>query len=180
MDDDGEAKLAAQGLQAIGAGDACLGLVAKAEVGALVDLGDVEGSGQDAGGEVAGGAAAQLIGEGQDECGVDPGGGEEFQLAGQRSEEEMRPLRVQDAGGMRLEGDGEREAGERAGAADDLGDDSLMAEMHPVVVADGGDDGGGQGREFGELAVDAHGAFDSCQEFAATGRKCGDSSLRSE
>ena len=153
VDGDGEAEFAAQGLQAGWAGDAGLGLVAKAEVGALVDLGDVEGAGQDAGGEVAGGAAAKLVGEGEDQGGVDAGGGEQFQLAGQRSEEEMRPLRVEDAGRMGIEGDGEGLAAEKAGARDDLGDDSLMAEMHAVEVADGGDDGGGRGGQFGELAV---------------------------
>ena len=156
MDDDGEAELAAEGLQAVGAGDASLGLVAKAEVCALVDLGDVEGAGQDAGGEVAGGAAAQLVGEGEDEGGVDSGGREQFELAGQGREEEMRTLRVKDSGWVRLEGDGKREAGESAGAADDLGDDSLVAEMDPVVVADGGDNGGCRSGEFGELAVDDH------------------------
>ena len=88
VDDDGEAEFAAQGLQAGRAGDAGLGLAAKTEVGALVHLGDVEGAGQDAGGEVAGGAAAKLVVEGQDEGGVDSGGGEQFQLAGQRREED--------------------------------------------------------------------------------------------
>ena len=133
--------------------------MAKTEVCALVDLGDVEDAGQDAGGEVAGGAAAQLVGEWEDESGVDSGSFEQFELAGQRGEEAMRPFWVKDAGWVRLEGDGERAAGERAGAADDLGDDSLVAEMNAIVVADGGDDGCGNGREFGELAVDAHEAF---------------------
>ena len=67
----------------------------------------------------------------------------------------MRLLRAEDAGGMRIEGDGEGLAAEKAGASDDLGDDSLMAEMHAVEVADGGDNGGGRGGEFGELAVGA-------------------------
>ena len=39
-------------------------------------------------------------------------------------------------------------------ARDDLGDDSLMAQMHAVEVADGGDNRSGRGRQFGELAVD--------------------------
>ena len=119
-------------------------------------LGDVEGAGQDTSGEVAGGAAAKLVGEGEDQGGVDSGVGEQFQLAGQRSEEEMRPLRVEDARRMGVEGDGDGLAAEKAGASDDLGDDSLMAKMHAVEVANGGDDGGGRKREFGELAVDDH------------------------
>ena len=65
----------------------------------------------------------------------------------------MRTLRVEDAGGMGIEGDGEGLAGEKTGACDDLGDDSLMAKMHAIEVADGGDDGGGRCGQFVELAV---------------------------
>ena len=70
----------------------------------------------------------------------------------------MRPLRVEDTGGMGIEGDGEGLAAEKAGAGDDLGDDSLVAKMHAVEVADGGDDGGGRGGQFVELAVDVQGS----------------------
>jgi len=48
---------------------------------------------------------------------------------------------------VRIEGDGERAAAEEASAFDDLRDDALVAEMHAVEVADGGDDRGGRGRE---------------------------------
>ena len=59
--------------------DAGLGVVAEAEVFALVDLGDVEGVDEDVGDEVAGMQVAELVGEGEDEGGVDAGGGEEFE-----------------------------------------------------------------------------------------------------
>ena len=60
---------------------------------------------------------------------------------------------------MRVEGDGEGLAAEEAGAGEDFGDNSLVAEVHAVEVADRGDDGGCRGGEFVELAVD----FQSCQ-----------------
>ncbi len=68
----------------------------------------------------------------------------------------MRPFRVEDAGRVGIEGDGEGLAAEKTGASDDLRDDSLVAKMHAVEVANGGDDGGGRGGQFGELAVDDH------------------------
>ena len=98
------------------------------------------------------------VGEGKDERGVDAGGGEEFELARERGDERLRVFGAKDAGGVGIEGDGEGLAAEEAGAGDDLGDDSLVAEVHAVEVADGGDDGGGRGGEVGELAVDVQGA----------------------
>ena len=68
-------------------------------------------------------------------------------------------LGAEDAGGVGIEGDGEGLAAEEAGAGDDLGDDALVAEVHAVEVADGGDDGGARGADGGKcrserLAVD--------------------------
>ena len=75
----------------------------------------------------------------------------------------MRMFGPQDAGGMGIEGDGEGLAAKEARAGDDLGDDGLVAEMHAVEVADGGDDGGVRGGEGGELGVDVQGRVVSCR-----------------
>jgi hypothetical protein len=55
-----------------------------------------------------------------------------------------------------IEGDGEGLAAEEAGAVDDFGDNPLVAEVHAVEVADGGDYRGGGGGDFGELGVGVH------------------------
>jgi hypothetical protein len=52
-------------------------------------------------------------------------------------------FRAEDAGGVGVEGDGEGFCAEEAGALDNLGDDCLVAEVHAVEVADGGDDRSG-------------------------------------
>ena len=101
VDADGEAEFAAEGFEAV---DACFGLVAEAEVFAFVQLGDVEGLLEDVGGEVARGGAGELGGEGQDEEGVDAGGGEEFELFGERGDEGLAAIR----GGGRGRGGGRR------------------------------------------------------------------------
>ena len=153
VDGDAEAEFAAEGFEAGGTGDAGLGVVAEAEVFALVDFGDVEGVDEDAGDEVAGMQVAELVGEGKDEGGVDAGVGEELELAGERGEKCEWCFGAEDAGGVRIEGDGEGKAAEKAGAFDHLGNDALVAEVHAVEVADGGDHGGGGGGEVGELGV---------------------------
>jgi hypothetical protein len=63
---------------------------------------------------------------------------------------------MKDARGVGIEGDGKRRAAEEARALDDLRDHALVAQVHTVEVADGGNDGGVSGREFVELAVDLH------------------------
>jgi hypothetical protein len=63
---------------------------------------------------------------------------------------------AEDAAGVRIEGDGEGSAAEEACACDDFGDDTLMAEVHAVEVADGRDDGCAGGGKVGELAIDVH------------------------
>ena len=57
---------------------------------------------------------------------------------------------AEDAGGVGIEGDGEGLCAEGAGAGDDLGDDPLVAAMHAVEVADGGDGGAEVGGDLGE------------------------------
>src|ERR1017187_7909751 len=78
IDGDAEAKLAAERFESLDSG---LGVVTEAEVLAFVYLGDLDGV---------------------DENAVDAGGGEEFELAGERSDEPVRLLGVKDAGGVRL------------------------------------------------------------------------------
>jgi hypothetical protein len=97
-------------------GDVGLGVVAEAEVFALVDLGDVEGVAQDGLREVVGGGVAESFGEGQDEGGVEAGGGEEFELAWERGDEGEGLRGAEDAGGVGVEGDGEGLAAEEARA----------------------------------------------------------------
>jgi hypothetical protein len=99
---------------------------------------------------------AELVGEGEYEAGVDAGGVKEFELADEWGDEGLRMRGAEDTGGVRVEGDGEGLAAEAVRAFDDFGDDALVAEMHAVEVADGGDYWGGWGGEFGELVVDAH------------------------
>ncbi len=151
VDDDAESEFAAEGFEAVDTG---LGVVAEAEVFAFVDLGGVDGVDEDVLGEFAGVHVAEGVGEGKDESCVDAGGGEEFELAGKRGDEPLRVFRAEDAGGVRIEGDGEGLSAEEAGAGADFGDDSLMAEVHAVEVADGGDDGGVGSGEVGELGVE--------------------------
>jgi len=161
VDGDAEAEFLAEGFQAgvssLGAAGAGLGVVAEAEVFALVDLGDVEGVDEDVGDEIAGRHVAELVGEGEDEGGVEAGVGEEFEAAMERGDEGKRRFGTEDAGGVRVEGDSEGPAAEEARVGQDFGDDRLMAQMHAVEVADGGDYGGGRGGEVGELAVDFQG-----------------------
>ena len=76
-----EAEFMAKGLQAV---DACLGVVAEAEVFALVYFGGVDGVDENVSCEVAGVHVTELIGEGEDEAGVDAGGGKEFEFAMER------------------------------------------------------------------------------------------------
>ncbi len=57
---------------------------------------------------------------------------------------------------MGIEGDGEGLDAERAGAGDDLGDDPLMAAVHAVEVADGGDGGaevGGSSASWRKICI---------------------------
>ncbi len=128
------------------------GVVAEAEVFSLVDLGDVEGVAEDGLGEVVGGGVAEGVGEGEDEGGVEAGGGEEFELAGEWGDEGEGLSGAEDVGGVGVEGDGEGAAAEEARAGDDLGDDGLVAEVDAVEVADGGDGGGLWGRDFCEVS----------------------------
>jgi len=156
VDADGEAKLVAEGFEAVDAG---LGLVAETEVFAFVQLGDVQGLLQDLGGEDAGGHVREFDGEGQDEDSVDTGCGEEFELLHERGDEGLAGFGADDAGRVRVEGDGDGDEAEGAGAGDDLGDDPLVAAMHTVEVADGGDRRAEVCGDFCELAVYLHQAI---------------------
>ena len=84
---------------------------------------------------------------------------------------------AEDAGGVRIEGDGEGLAAEEAGAGDDFGDDALVAEMHAVEVADGGDYGGVRGGEVGELGVGEQGSGQWCKWFVVKAQMRGNLSL---
>ncbi len=81
------------------------------------------------------------------------------QLFGERRDERLARLGADDASGMRVEGDGDGFDAERAGARDDLGDDPLMAAMHAVEVADGGDRWAEVRGDLCELAEDLHQAI---------------------
>ena len=98
-------------------------------------------------------------GEGQDEQGVDAGGGEELEFFGEWGDERLARLGAEDPRGMRVEGDGDGPGAEGAGAGDDLGDDPLVAAMDAVEVADGGDGGAEAGRDLREVAIDLHQAI---------------------
>ena len=87
----------------------------------------------------------------------------------QRRDEGVWLLGTKDARGVRVEGDGEGRAAEEMGAVDDLRDDALVAEVHAVEVADGGDDEGRAAGDLVELAIDiiASGDF----EIESAGRR---------
>lgn len=117
VDADGEAEFGAEGREGV---DAALGLVAEAEVFAFVELGDVEGLLEDFGGEGAGGGAGELGGEGEDEDGVDAGGGEELDFAVQGGDKGLGGFGAEDADGVGVEGDSDGADAACAGAGDYL------------------------------------------------------------
>ena len=86
-------------------------------------LSDVEGVDENVFDEVAGVHVAKRVGEGKDERGVDAGGGEEFELAGERGDERLRLFGAEDAGRMGVEGDGEGFSAQETGSGEDFGDD---------------------------------------------------------
>ncbi len=71
-------------------------------------------------------------------------------FCGERGDEGEAGFGAEDARGVGIEGDGEGVGAEGAGAGDDLGDDPLVAAMHAVEVADGGDGGAEVGGDVGE------------------------------
>ena len=109
--------------------------------------------------EIARGSFGELRGEGQDEQGVDAGGGEEFDFFGEWCDEGLAGFGPNDAGGVWIEGDGDGGEAESAGAGDDFGDDPLVAVMHAVEIADGGDGWAEVAGDFCELAIDLHQAI---------------------
>ena len=153
VDADGEAEFGAEGGEGV---DAAFGLVAEAEVFAFVELGDVEGLLEDFGGEGAGGGAGELGGEGEDEDGIDAGGGEELDLAMQGGDEGLGGFGAEDAYGVGVEGDGDGTDAERAGSGDYFGDDPAVAGVDAIEVADGGYGGAEGGGDFGEGVEDFH------------------------
>ena len=92
-------------------------------------------------GEGACSHAGEVFSEGQDDDGVDTGGAKKVEFLGEWGDEGQGGFGAQDAGGVGIEGDGYGGEAERAGAGDDLGYDPLVAEVHAVEVADGGDAG---------------------------------------
>ena len=150
---DGEAEFMAELGETVSTG---FSLVTEAEVFALVDFDDVGGVTEDVRGELASGEMREGEIEGENEGSVNAGGGEETEFLFERSDESEIGLLAEDAGGVRVKGDGEGGYAERFSASDDLGDDPLMAAVDAVEVPDGGDGGAEAGRELGETAVDLH------------------------
>ena len=101
VDGDGEAEFAAEGFEAVDAG---LGLVAEAEVLAFVDLVDVEQLQRRSVAKSRAVMREKSRGEGQDDDGVDAGGGEEFEFLGEWGDEGLGLAR----GGGRGRGGGRR------------------------------------------------------------------------
>ena len=156
VDANGEAEFVTERFEAVDAG---FGLVPKAEVFAFVKLGDVEGLLENVSSEVVSSGLRELGGKGQDEQGVDAGGGEECDLFRERSDKGLAGFRADDAGRVRVEGDGDGGEAERASTGDDFGDDPLMAEVDAVKVADGGYGRAEVAGDFRELAIDFHQAI---------------------
>ena len=95
------------------------------------------------------GSGARLV-EGHHHGAVEPGAGQQPQLAGLVGEAELRGVRAEEAAGMRLEG--HREGRPAVGAAHPQGggDHGAVAEMDAVEIAHrdhrpSGDGGGGRG-----------------------------------
>jgi len=133
-------------------------VVSKAEVCSLMHLADVHSADQNPSSEVAGGAAAKLCCKRKNQAGVDAGIRQQFQLALQWRDQRLRLFGAKHTRWMRVEGDGQGVAAQKSRARDHLRNHSLMAKMHTVEVADGGDNRGIRGRQFVELAIDDQGS----------------------
>ena len=137
----------AQGFEVV---DVSFGVVAEAEVFSFVEFGDVESFVEDFSGEGSGGHLRELFGEGNDDDCVESGSGEELEFFGERGDEGEGGFGTEDARGMGFERDCYRWNAKFAGAGDDLFNDPLMATMHAIEVADGGDGGAVVGWDLGE------------------------------
>src|SRR4051812_12956860 len=130
--------------------------MSEVEVGAFVDLDDVQPLHQDLVGELAWCHQGDVAVEGEDEDGVEAKLFEDAQLDGEWRDEVLGDVWAKDADRMRVEGDDERFGAEFASAPDVLAQDVLMRTVHTVEVADG-DDGGTEVSGDGvELAEDQH------------------------
>ena len=137
-------------------GDAGLGAVAEAEVAALVEGEDAEAALEDLLDEVEGGEVGERGVEGQDEGGVDAGGGEEAEALGDEGEQAGSLGRAEESLGVGIEGDGDGAGVAVARVGQRCGEQMLVAAVDAVEVADDGDGGAEVGGQLGERAVDLH------------------------
>ena len=152
---DAEAEFTSQGLEAL---HVCRGFVAEAEVFTFVDLADPKSVREDVAGELPGGEAGELCGEGEDEHRVETGGADLLELLRERGDERVGRLGAKDTNGVGIEGDGERLEREGTGTGVDPIDDPAVTAVDAVEVTDGGDDGTEAGGNLGEGTKDLHGA----------------------
>src|SRR5579875_712907 len=156
VETDGEAQLAAQRGKAF---DTCFCLVAEAKVFAFVKLLNMQRVAKNGGDELARGVACKFRRKGEDEQRVESRGGEQTDLFRKRRDERLARFGADDAGRMRVEGDGDGCDAECARAGDDLGDNPLVAAMYAVEVADSGDGGAEVRGHVCEFAIELHQAI---------------------
>src|ERR1700733_2957397 len=135
IDAHAKAEFAAQSFEAF---NACLGLIAEAEVFSFVQLGDVQSLLEDFGCEAAGGHAREFGREGNDEDRVETCFGEQMQFLGKRRDERLSRFRANNSRRVRIEGDGYRADAEKACLRYYFGDNPLMSAVNAVEVADSG------------------------------------------
>ena len=142
MGDDGEAELLAELLEF---GSAGLGSVAEAEIVTFVNLDGVERLLEDLVGEVEGGEAREILGEGDHDSGIDAALSDQIEALRERRDEARGLFGAENANWMGIEGDGKGLRAKRNSALADVVHDGLMAEVNAVEVADGEDRSGEAG-----------------------------------
>jgi hypothetical protein len=131
-------------------------VASEVEVGALVDLEDVQAADEDVGGELARRHEREVAVEGEDENGVETELLQQAQLDGQGRDEALGGVGPKDADRMRVEGDDQRACAEFMRATNVLAQDVLVCAVYAVEVADGNDSGAEVAGKVVEMAEDEH------------------------
>ncbi len=98
--------------------------------------------------EGIGGLLPEVVGELEDEGGVEPQAGEGVQSLGEGIDEGRGAMRGDDGVWVPVEGDGDGVTVSGPGVREGLLEDALVAQVHPVEHADGGADGLASSVEF--------------------------------
>src|SRR5215472_3008625 len=151
MDGEGKAEPLAEAGQF---GDTGFGLVAEAEVAALVKAGDTQGVAQDPLDELAGGEAGKGLVELEDDDGVDSCFGQQGDAVFHRGEQAGGRFRTEKLLRVRVKGDGNRFHAAPPGVCDNGAEDLAVAKVDSVEVADGGDGGAEVLRDLADSMVD--------------------------